>query len=52
MIKLLYILLVLIANALSAQNFWEPVNFPDTLFSKAINAIKTGLYSNHCASIR
>jgi photosystem II stability/assembly factor-like uncharacterized protein len=41
--KLLYILLVLIANALSAQNFWEPINFPDTLFSQAINAEKQGI---------
>jgi len=36
----LQILLVFIANFSLAQNIWEPVNFPDTLGPKALNAEK------------
>jgi photosystem II stability/assembly factor-like uncharacterized protein len=40
---LLQILITLVAVSMSAQNYWEPINFPDTLFSKAINAEKEGI---------
>jgi hypothetical protein len=41
--KLLQIVLVLISNFTFAQNIWEPVNFPDTLAPKALNAEKEGI---------
>lgn len=37
------ILLVVLVNSLAGQNIWEPINFPDTLRSKAINAEKDGI---------
>jgi hypothetical protein len=40
---LLQIVFVLIANFTFAQNIWEPVNFPDTLVPKALNAEKEGI---------
>lgn len=41
--KLASILLILIVNSLVAQNIWEPINFPDSLKSRAINAEKEGI---------
>ncbi|MCF6169996.1 MAG: hypothetical protein L3J66_03355 [Bacteroidales bacterium] len=41
--KLAPILLFVLANSLIGQNIWEPIIFPDTLKSKAINAEKEGV---------
>lgn len=37
------IVLLLIANSIVGQNIWEPINFTDTLNTKAINAEKEGV---------
>lgn len=41
--RLVPILLMLIVNSVIAQNIWEPINFPDTLKSRAINTEKEGI---------
>lgn len=38
--RTLQILLIIFTNAVVSQNIWEPINFPDTLYSSAINAEK------------
>jgi photosystem II stability/assembly factor-like uncharacterized protein len=41
--KLASFLFLLIVNSLVGQNIWEPINFPDSLKSRAINAEKEGI---------
>jgi len=41
--KFAAIILILFVNSLVGQNIWEPINFPDTLKSKAINTEKDGI---------
>lgn len=41
--RLAIVLLILLVNTLVGQNIWEPIYFPDTLKSKAINSEKEGI---------
>lgn len=43
MTRSIQILLLLFINSSFAQNIWEPISFPDSLYSKAMNAQKEGL---------
>jgi photosystem II stability/assembly factor-like uncharacterized protein len=58
--NIIIIALLLCSGTMVAQNYWEPINFPDSLSSRAINAEKEGIlfvalyagsgYGNICRS--